>query len=218
MHQRARDALGGHHKQADEDIGDLTDGGIGQPFFQQLFAIGHHRAHQNRQQRQRQQRRLHPRSAQEIRADRVVQHAYDRQHAGLGNDARENGRGRSGRGRVRRRQPAVQRIEAGLRAEADDAEQGHDLHQRLVPPHGRAVERAAGDEAQRRAVARVKEDEAQPQERARDGIKQILQRRADGLVGAVVQHERHGQQRGHLKEEIHRDQVFREAHADQRGL
>ena len=80
------------------------------------------------------------------------------------------------------------------------------------------VERAAGDEAQRQAVARIEEDEAKPQKRARDGIKQIFQRCADGLVGAVMQHERHGQQRGHLEEQIHRDQIFREAHAHERRL
>ena len=53
-------------------------------------------------------------------------------------------------------------------------------------------------------------------QRSRDGVEQVFQRRGDGLLRHFLQHHRHGEKRQHLKAEIERQEISREAHGNER--
>ena len=115
-------------KQAAQHVADLGDAGVGQALFQHLFAQGQHRAHEHGDGGAAKQYHLRPGAAQKIRPDDVEDHAEDGQHAGLGDHAGQDRRGR-GRGHgVGGRQPAVHREHAGLGAKADDGDEDDDQH------------------------------------------------------------------------------------------
>ena len=111
------------NKHAEQNIADLTDRGISQPFFKPGGFQRHHGAHEHRDKRQNNQRGLYPGAFKERSPHGIVQHPDNTQNAHLGNHAAKDGAGGSRSHGVRGGQPAVHGEKARLRAKADDGNQ-----------------------------------------------------------------------------------------------
>ena len=218
MEQSAQGAFRSQEEQTHQGVGDLTDGGVGQTLFEHLFPVGHHGAHKHRQQGQGQPGLLHPGAPEEVCAYGEIDHPDDGQHAGLGNDAGEHGGGGGGSHGMGGGQPAVEGVHTGLGAEAHHTQEDHNLNQGFVAGQLFRIQRAAGDKIHGGCILGQEENAAQSQKSACHRIEQVFQRAPHRFLGAVMEHQGHGQQGNHLEEQVHGDEVPGEIHAHQRRL
>ena len=79
----------------------------------------------------------------------------------------------------------------------------------------RAGKRTAHGKVQRIGVGVQHRDAEQHEERAADGVIEILYRAGDGLAGQLMEHQRHGAQAGQLVEYIHGHEVRAQRRAQQ---
>ncbi len=225
MQQSAGDGGDIHHCQTEQDIGELAYRGVGQSFLQYRFPVGQHGTHKYGEQRKSQPCPLHPAAPQEIRAEDIVDHTHNRQHAGLDDDRGERGGGRSRGYGMGGRQPGVHREHTGLDAEAQQTDACRDQQYGRISTGsctgqavrsadvsaGCHVQHAACRKGQRTAVFPDKIDAEQCHISPAQGIEKVFQSCHNGFPAAVVQHQGHGSESQHLEEQIESDQISGEA-------
>ena len=100
LQKTAGEAVLRQQEQCRQHVGDLGDTGVGQPLLEVPLAVSQHGAYEHRPQRQHQTGRLNPCTPQRRGTGDEVQYPDDTDDARLGNDARQQGAGRSGSYRV----------------------------------------------------------------------------------------------------------------------
>ena len=121
MEQGPVETGAGHQAQAQHDIAQLADGGVGQALFRHLLPIGHHGAHEHRETGQAHPCDLDPAPPEQVRPHGEVHQPDHRQNARFCHDARQQRRGRSRGHGMGRGQPAVEGIHARLGSKAHNA-------------------------------------------------------------------------------------------------
>ncbi len=209
MEHGPRKPIRRQQRQPEHNIRHLAHRGVRQPFLEDPLPVGQHGTHEHRQQRQRHPRLLHPGPPEKIRPHDIEDHPHHRQHAGFHDDAGQYRGSRGGSYRVGRGKPGVQRRHAGLCPKAQQRGEHSNQQNALMALYSRHIQRPARRKCQRMAVPVQEKDGEQPPIRAAQGIEQILQRRHHRLPFPVVEHQRHGDQRGQLIEQIHGHQIPR---------
>ena len=178
---------------------------------------GARRAVEDREARRAHADPLRPASAQQIHVIAIVGQAQDRKRARL--DHRNGVQQRCDRRRRRRGlgQPPASGEHGRLDAEAEEAQQIKHIGQILLPV-GITVQQPAECKIDRHAVGYEEEHRGEGERRAAERENEIGLGRAGGLLGARVQHERHGAKREQLIEAVHREQIARQRHAERRAV
>ena len=174
-----------------------------------LLLDGHGRAEHDCEHRQPHRRILRPCAVEKIRAECVIDDAYDGERAGLDNghgvQQRRHGRGRDRHGG----QPRVNREQRRLDAEAHERHHKHRQQQILLVGDARHIQHAAVYELGRgvRAVGQHEYHADEGQRRAADRIVQIGAAGVDRRCVQLVEHKRQRDQRQQLVKRIEREQI-----------
>ena len=104
-------------------------------------------------------------------------------------------------------QPGMQREHTGFDAEAQDHGEGYHQHQGFIACHGTHVQIAARQEGQGIGKPVQEEQTEQHHIRTEQGVEQVLQATLDGILGTIVENQRHRQQGHQFVEQVEGHQV-----------
>ena len=212
MQQGRRQALGGHQRRAEDDVGQVRHGGPGQTALPVGLLHRPGRAVEDGEGGEAQHHRLGPGTLEELDAVGVPGEADDGEHAGFDHRHRVQ-QGRHGSGSHRGHgQPAAGGEHGSLDAEAEHA-QGVEDQGELGPGIGIGVQQPPEGEVLAVAVGDQEDHRGKGEGRAAQGVDKVGSGCFHCLPGVGVEHQRHRGQGQQLIEAVHGEQIAGHRHA-----